>query len=105
MSARVNDELVLDAGTCQRVQVPDGAEWRIEPPPVTMFRQVLDSLSVKPDPPPPSGTRIGREGVAAAALTLRWGSYLAVLLDHDKPVSPQAGALGTSSRPAIGQHA
>jgi hypothetical protein len=97
MRVRVNDELVLDAGTCQRVQVPEGRGWRIEPPPVTMFRQVLDYLNVKPDPPhSPSGTRIGREGVAAAALTLRWGSYLAVLLDHDKPVSPQAGALGTS---------
>ncbi|MBI1993137.1 MAG: hypothetical protein HYS67_01725, partial [Deltaproteobacteria bacterium] len=30
----------------------------------------------------------GREGVAAAALTLRWGSYLAVLLDRDKPLWP-----------------
>ena len=29
---------------------------------------------------------VGREGVGAAALVLRWGSYLAVLLDHDKPV-------------------
>src|SRR6266849_2376825 len=33
----------------------------------------------------------GRESVAAAALTLRWGSYLAVLLDRDKPVWPEAG--------------
>lgn len=29
---------------------------------------------------------VGREGVAAAALGLRWGSYLAVLLDRDKPL-------------------
>jgi len=29
---------------------------------------------------------VGREGVAAAALALRWGNYLAVLLDRDKPV-------------------
>ena len=40
----------------------------------------------------------GREGVAAAALTLRWGSYLAVLLDQDKPVWPQVTMPGVISR-------
>ena len=41
----------------------------------------------KPDPPRrPSDSMVGREGVAAAALALRWGNYLAVLLDRDKPV-------------------
>ena len=39
---------------------------------------------------------VGREGVAAAALTLRWGSYLAVLLDHDKPVWPEVDSPSTS---------
>ena len=39
---------------------------------------------------------VGREGVAAAALALRWGSYLAVLLDHDKPVWTGAELPGTS---------
>jgi hypothetical protein len=39
---------------------------------------------------------VGREGVAAAALILRWGSYLAVLLDHYKPVWPEVGSASTS---------
>jgi len=56
-------------------------------PPTTLFRQVLAYLESKPDPPVRlSGSRTGREGVAAAALTIRWGSYLAVLLDREKPV-------------------
>jgi hypothetical protein len=39
---------------------------------------------------------VGREGVAAAALALRWGSYLAVLLDRDKPVWSAARSGGMS---------
>ncbi len=38
---------------------------------------------------------IGPEGVAAAALTLRWGSYLAVLLDRDKSVWNEASSPST----------
>ena len=43
-----------------------------------------------------AGSMVGREGVAAAALTLRWGSYLVALLDHDKPVWPEVHAQMTS---------
>lgn len=54
-------------------------------------------LREKPDPPKrPSGSMVGREGIAAAALALRWGSYLAVLLDHGKPVWPEADSPSTS---------
>jgi hypothetical protein len=60
---------------------------RIRPPETTLFEQLLAYLRGKPDPTkPPSGSMVGREGVAAAALVLRWGSYLSVLLDRDKPV-------------------
>jgi hypothetical protein len=84
---RVNDELVLDVGTCEAVVGPDGSGLLISPPATTMFHQILAYLRAKPDPTsPPSGTATGREGVAATALCLRWGSYLAVLADHDKPV-------------------
>lgn len=88
---RVNDELTLDAGTWETSSGPHGEEFVIRPPERTLFRQVFDFLTEKPDPPLLSaGSVIGREGVAAAALTLRWGSYLAVLADRDKPVWPVA---------------
>ena len=94
---RVNDELVLDAGTCYRLTSSEGPRWRIEPPATTLFRQLLDYLEARPDPTGPrSGTDVGREGVATAAVVLRWGSYLAVLADHAKSLSPEAGRGGVS---------
>jgi hypothetical protein len=84
---RVNNELVLDAGNCEETDSPRGSEKLIRMPQTTLFRQVLAYLKSKPDPPVRlSGSQAGRKGVAAAALTLRWGSYLAVLMDRDKPV-------------------
>jgi len=69
-----------------RVHGPEGPIHLVEPPRTTLFRQVLAYLDAKPDPPRlPSGSMIGREGVAAAAVALRWGSYLAVLFDREKP--------------------
>src|SRR2546426_1354696 len=97
LRVRVNDELVLDAGTCEQVRGSQGHERMIRPPPTTLFRQVLAYLQEKPDPTghlPGSGA--GREGAAAAALVLRWGSYLCVLLDRDKPLWSEAGAEGIS---------
>ena len=74
-----------------------GFEILVRPPEVTLFGQVLTYLRGKPDPPGPlPGAAAGREGVAAAAVTLRWGSYVAVLLDRDKPVSPAAVSKGRS---------
>ena len=97
LRVRVNDDLVLDAGTCTEVVGARGPERLIRPPKITLFHQVLDYLRAKPDPPArASGSAIGREGVAAAALVLRWGSYLAVLLDPDKPLWPAARADGVS---------
>jgi len=52
----------------------------------TLFNQVLAYLRDKPDPPKrPSGSMVGREGIAAAAVT--FGGLVPLrLLDHDKPV-------------------
>ncbi len=97
LDVRVNDELVLDAGTCETLSGPNGPERIVRPPPTTLFQQVLGYLREKPAPPKrPSGSMVGREGVAATALVLRWGSYLAVLLDHDKPVWPEVDSPSTS---------
>ncbi|MHB1844745.1 MAG: hypothetical protein ACYCWW_07920 [Deltaproteobacteria bacterium] len=97
LQVRVNDELVLDAGSWEEISGPRGPERLVRPPSTTLFAQVLTYLREKPDPPRcPSGSMVGREGVAAAALTLRWGSYLAVLLDHDKPAWPESHSTRTS---------
>jgi hypothetical protein len=97
LQVRVNDELMLDAGTCEMTSAPTGRPLIIRPPATTLFHQVLAYLREKPDPAKrPSGSMVGREGVAAAALVLRWGSYLAVLLDHDKPVWSDVNSTTTS---------
>jgi hypothetical protein len=91
---RVNDEFVFDAGTC--VDAP-GETRAIQPPATTMFRQLLEYLKSKPDPDSRVlGSRIGREGIAATAMTLRWGSYLAVLLDREKSVWSEVKSTGIS---------
>jgi hypothetical protein len=83
----VNGDLVLDAGECEQVEGSDCPAWVVHPPQRTLFRQVLDYLEVKPDPEErPSDSGAGKEGVAAAAVTLRWGSYFCVLADRTKPL-------------------
>jgi len=97
LQVRVNDELVLDAGTCEDASGPNGPERLIRPPVTTLFHQVLTYLREKRDPPkPPRGSMVGREGIAAAALALRWGSYLSVLLDHDKQIWREVASPATS---------
>jgi hypothetical protein len=81
---RVNEDLLLDAGAVEDL---NGSETVIHPPKVTLFHQVLSYLRAKPDPPAsPTELTAEDEGLAAAAVVLRWGSYLAVLADHAKPV-------------------
>jgi hypothetical protein len=97
LRVRVNDELMLDAGTREEASGLHGPEWLIRPPEITLLQQVLNYLKAKSDPPERlSGSMVGREGVAAAALTLRWGSYLAVLLEADKPIWPEVNSPSTS---------
>src|SRR5712692_10261859 len=97
IEVRVDDELVRDAGICDEIPGSQGTERLVRPPRATLFHQVLAYLRAKPDPPRAlSGSMVGREGIAAAALTLRWGSYLAVLLDRKKPVWPEVRSPSTS---------
>ena len=96
LSVRVNDELLLDAGTTEALSA---SELVIHPPTTTLFEQVLGYLRAKPDPRgSPNRSTDGYEGSAAAAVALRWGSYLTVLADRTKPVwaetrSPEAGRI------------
>ncbi len=104
LRVRVNDELVLDAGTTEELS---GSELVVHPPKETLFRQVLGYLRAKSDPPsPPKRSTVEHEGAAAAAVVLRWGSYLAVLADRAKPVwaearSPAASWIGDSEMARI----
>jgi hypothetical protein len=87
LAVRVNDELVLDAGVCETFEGPGGPMRLVRPARTTLFHQLIAYLKAKPDPRGRlPGTALDREGVAAAAMTLRWGSYLAVLADRGKPL-------------------
>jgi len=98
----VNDELLLDAGTCEELQGPHGIELLIRAPHTTLFHQVLAYLRGQPDPPRrPSGSMVGREGVAAAALCLRYGvSYGETL----RCSSPAGRPLGDAPNPLPHRH-
>lgn len=85
LNVHVNECLTLDAGTWTEVRRDNATRRLVYPPAVTMFDQVLGYLEAMPD----SGravisiTNLARSAVAAC---LRWGTYLAVLLDSDKPM-------------------
>lgn len=97
LRVRVNDDLNLDAGTCEEVVGPNGPELLIRQPRTTLFHQVLAYLREKPDPITKlSGLTSEREGAAACAVTLRWGSFLAVLFDREKPVWREVKSENTS---------
>ena len=88
LRVHVNDELILGAGASEEL---GDSELIVHPPKVTLFRQVLDYLRAKTDPPsPPKGSTVENEGAAAAAVALRWGSYLTVLVDSAKPGMPRS---------------
>jgi len=91
LRVRVNDEFVLDAGTREVIVGARGGEQIVHPPTRTMFDQVVAYLRTRPAPSPHQRrSGAGIEGLAAASVALRWGSYLAVLFDRDKSVSPDA---------------
>lgn len=87
----VNEQLTLDAGWWEECG-DDPMHRIVYSPSPTMFEQVLAYLEHVVDTEPKWYDRlsIGREAVVATAVCLRWGSYLAVLLDHSKPVSAEA---------------
>jgi len=97
LTVRVNADLTLDAGRWEEVPAKNGATQRlVHSPETAVFEQVLDYLDSLPPPRDYPGIHIGQEAVAATAVCLRWGSYLAVLADRDKPLWSQARREGLS---------
>lgn len=82
-----NEDLTLDAGLWEEANSANRHRI-VHPPMPTMFEQVVSYLEHVADSEPDrnEGLSIGREAVAATAVCLRWGSYLAVLLDRSKPI-------------------
>jgi hypothetical protein len=88
----VTPELSLHAG----VVTPQGNRFIVTPPAQTLFDQLCTWLDQCP--PPTVGFNHWVLGIGATALCLRWGSYLAVLLDESKPVDPRANPpMGSTS--------
>jgi hypothetical protein len=78
--------LKLDAGSW----VMEGNAITLCPPAVALFDQIVEWLWRKAPPPDPTRPGMRIIGIGSAALCLRWGTYLAALLDESKPLDPHA---------------
>lgn len=91
LNVQVNDEFKLDAGRFVFVGDDKDRQRVLTPPAFTMSEQLTSYLDAKPLPANSrSFPTAGQEGVVAASLCLRWGSYFAVLADQTKPLWSQA---------------
>ncbi len=81
LRVRVNDELALDGGWWE-----EALDYRcVHPPAKTKFEQLIDYLSAEPQPSICPHPEASEEAVAATAVCLRWGCYLVVSADREKP--------------------
>jgi hypothetical protein len=89
LTITVNDQLTIDAGYWQECVAEDQTPHRlISPPQTTMYRQALSHLEeATKDMKAPAKSRLhfGEVAIATVAVCLRWGSYFAVLANHDLP--------------------
>ncbi len=92
IEANSQDEAKMISVSCQTLTLNAGYMFDegdghvlILPSERLLFDQVLYWLNTQPEPPY-LGLLHYIHGIEAAALCLRWGTYLAVLMDHNKPV-------------------
>jgi hypothetical protein len=89
MTISVNNHLTIDAGSWQeRVEEDHMQHRQVSPPHTSMYRQVLSYLEEttrNEKAPPKSHLHFGEVAIATVALCIRWGSYFAVLTDHNLP--------------------
>ena len=104
LQVKVTDDLTLDAGRWETVRADEGWVRQVYPPETTMYQQLIVFLSALPPWPGDRPLRIGEEAIAATAVCLRWGTYLAVLMDPGKPLWPESGG-GATSRVSDGEMA
>lgn len=81
---RVSESFSLKAG----VIIENNGSFLILPPEKLLFDQLCEWLDQLP--PPTVGFNYWALGIGATALCLRWGTYLAVLMDESKPLDPRA---------------
>ena len=86
----VSEDLSLNAGTVST----QADTLCIYPPDHSLFDQLCAWLDQCP--PPTTGFNHWVLGIGATALCLRWGTYLAVLMDEAKPIDPRAEQPATS---------
>jgi hypothetical protein len=87
LSVQLISSFSLEAGSFGQ----QGEAIVILPPPVAMFDQLSGWLR-RQTPPDPNGFSTAIIGIGATALCLRWGTYLAALLDEHKPLDPRIGS-------------
>ena len=83
LSVPLTSSITLEAGSFSE----EGDTLTILPPSVAMFDQLVNWLS-RQTPPDPGAFSTAMIGIGATALCLRWGTFLAVLLEH-KPLFPE----------------
>ena len=89
LTITVNEQLTIDAGYWQECVEEDQTPYRlISPPQTAMYRQALSHVEeAAKDLKAPAKSRLhfGEVAIATVAVCLRWGSYFAVLVNHDLP--------------------
>ena len=89
LTININDQCAIDGGNWQKCVEEEQRPYRlVSPPHTTMYRQVLSYLEEttrNEKVPPKSHLHFGEVAIATAALCIRWGSYFAVLTNHDLP--------------------
>src|SRR5256885_6317619 len=89
LTITVNEQLTIDAGYWQECVEEDQTPYRlISPPQTAMYRQALSHVEeATKDMKAPAKSRLhfGEVAIATVAVCLRWGSYFAVLANHDLP--------------------
>jgi hypothetical protein len=103
LTITVNDQLTIDAGYWQECVEEDLTPYRlISPPQTAMYRQALsyvEEATKDMKAPAKSRPHFGEVAIATVAVCLRWGSYFAVLANHNLPqwtaaFDPEASCVG-----------